>query len=112
MSRKTSTAALDTFRQRFLSNPRRVPRHPVGEKLAEIRQAQLAVSQEGDMRSAGQKRQTRSFRTILPVVLRVAFSLFLWTLGARMNIAAAQTNQHFASGHCGWPTLSCFFAKG
>jgi hypothetical protein len=33
-------------------------------------------------------------RTILPAMLRITFSLLLWTLGATMNIAAAQTNEH------------------
>lgn len=46
------------------------------------------------MDSASQKQQPRSFRTILPVILRVTFSLILWTLGATMHIAAAQTNEH------------------
>ena len=86
MSRKTSTAALDIFRQRFLRNPRRVPHHPAGEKLTEIRPAQLGLFQEEDMRGSSQKGQTRSFRAILPVVLRIAFSLVIWTLGDRMNI--------------------------
>ena len=41
MSRKTSTAALDTFRQRCLPNPRRVPRHPASEKPANKKSRQL-----------------------------------------------------------------------
>ena len=32
-------------------------------------------------------------RTVLPVILRITFSLLLWTLGATMNIAAAQSNE-------------------
>ena len=33
-------------------------------------------------------------RTILPAMLHITFSLLLWTLGATMNIAAAQSNEH------------------
>jgi hypothetical protein len=43
MSRKTSTAALDTFRRRSLPNPRRVPRHPASEMPANKKPRQLAV---------------------------------------------------------------------
>jgi hypothetical protein len=126
MSRKTSTAALDTFRQRRLPNPRRVPRHPASEKPAnkkspQIRgagilpalkpdgphaafpcethsqtsQARLAIFQEDRMHSTKQKPQTRSFRTILPAILRITFNLILWTLGAAtIQIATAQTREH------------------
>lgn len=125
MSRKTSTTALDTFRQRRLPNPRRVPRHPASEKPAnkksrqlrgagilparkqrapraafpcELRsqtsQAQLAIFQEDRMHSTNQKPQTRNFRTIVPVILRITFSLILWTLGAAtMEIAAAREHR-------------------
>jgi hypothetical protein len=126
MSRKTSTAALDTFRQRRLPNQRRVPHHPASEKPAnkksrqlsgagvlparkqraphdafrcELRsqtsQAQLAIFEEDRMHSTNRKPQTRDFRTIVPVILRITFSLILWTLGAAtMEIAAAQTREH------------------
>jgi hypothetical protein len=33
-------------------------------------------------------------RPILPAMLRITFSLLLWTLGATMHIAAAQSNEH------------------
>jgi hypothetical protein len=47
------------------------------------------------MHSTNQKPQTRSLRTILPAILRITFSLILWTLGAAtMHIAAAQTREH------------------
>ena len=47
------------------------------------------------MHSTNQKPQTRSFRTILPAILRITFSLILWTLGAAtMQIAASQTREH------------------
>jgi hypothetical protein len=41
------------------------------------------------------KRRT-SIRTICPVMLRIAFSLFLWTLGCSMNLPAAEPNEHRA----------------
>jgi hypothetical protein len=43
MSRKTSTAALDTFRQRRLPNLRRVPRHPASEKPANRSHGRFAM---------------------------------------------------------------------
>jgi len=47
------------------------------------------------MHSTHQKPQIRNFRTILPVILRITFSLILWALGAAtMEIAAAQTREH------------------
>ena len=33
-------------------------------------------------------------RTILPVTLRIIFSLILWTLGVSMNLAAAESKEH------------------
>jgi hypothetical protein len=39
-----------------------------------------------------QHSERKSLKTILPIILRVTFSLFLWTLGASsMNFVAAQT---------------------
>jgi hypothetical protein len=44
------------------------------------------------MNSNSRQRTPRSFTAIVPVILRVTFSLVLWTLGAAtMNLAAAQT---------------------
>ncbi|HYA63557.1 MAG TPA: hypothetical protein VED66_10155 [Candidatus Sulfotelmatobacter sp.] len=40
------------------------------------------------------RKPAASIRTILPVILRIAFSLILWTLGAAsMNLAAGQTTE-------------------
>lgn len=40
-------------------------------------------------------RMTRKIRVILPVILRIAFSLVLWTLGAAtMSVVEAQTREH------------------
>ena len=103
MSRKTSTAALDTSSQRPLQTSRRVPRRPAGESLGlrrpttqyvtQISQAQLAISQEDRMNGTNQKREPRNFRSILPVILRITCSLILWTLGATMTISAAQAGE-------------------
>lgn len=44
------------------------------------------------MNSNTRQRDPRNFTTILPVILRITFSLLLWTLGAAtMNLTAAQT---------------------
>jgi hypothetical protein len=55
----------------------------------------MNTSSEPGFCSDGPRRQAvLPGRTILPVILRIAFSLLLWTLGATMNIAAAQTSEH------------------
>jgi hypothetical protein len=57
-------------------------------------QAQLRIHPEEVMNTLNRKSAV-SIRTILPVILRIALSLILWTLGAAsMNIAAAQTKEH------------------
>jgi hypothetical protein len=106
MSKKTSTAALDSFPRGPLHNQRRVPSHPAGarnsrslrsnkrntERHQEVRQAQLAIFKEDVMNQNTRQRAPRSLTTILPVILRIIFSLLLWTLGvASMNLTAAQT---------------------
>jgi hypothetical protein len=37
---------------------------------------------------------SHSIRTIFPVILRITFSLMLWTLGVSMNLLAAEPNGH------------------
>jgi len=46
------------------------------------------------MHARNQQPRPITFRTILPVILRIAFGLLLWTLGATMYIATAQTAEH------------------
>jgi hypothetical protein len=108
MSKKTSTAALDSFRKGQLRNQRRAPRHPAGEersnevrkqrgneRAGEFGQAQIAVRQEDVMNRNGANGVARKFRVILPVILRITFCLAMWTLGAMsMTIAEAQTREH------------------
>jgi len=101
MSRKTSTAALDTSRQRPLRTSRRLPRRPAGETARRISRwrtrtslAQLAISEEGRVHGTNPKREPQNLRTIVPVMLRITFSLLLWTLGASMTISAAQPGEH------------------
>ena len=108
MSKKTSTAALDSFRQGQLRNQRRAPRHPVGEersnevrkqrgneKAREFGQAQIVVRREDVMNENGVSGAAGKFRVILPVILRITFCLAMWTLGAMtMTIAEAQTREH------------------
>lgn len=104
-NKQTSTAALDSLRQGPLSSQRRVPRHPASarssivarskqgnpERYREVQQAQLVIHQEEVMNANTRQRAPRKITTIFPVILRVTFSLLLWTLGAAtMNLAAAQ----------------------
>ena len=111
MSTKTSTAALDLFRQGTLRTPGRVPRHladarkktrrrsnawlasPRSKRTFKFEQAQISVRQEAAMKSTNRK-STRSRRTILPVILRITLSLILWTLGASMSLMAADPKEH------------------
>jgi hypothetical protein len=104
MSQKTSTAALAN--REWQSYRRRAPRHPAGGKRGSnevkkqqgevaartVGQALLAVCEEDTMNGNTTKRNARTIRQILPVILRITFFLALWTLGAiSMTVAEAQT---------------------
>jgi hypothetical protein len=108
MSKKTSTAALDSFCKRRLTTRRRAPRHPAGEERSnevrkqrsnerarEFGQAQIVVRRDDVMNKSGASGVAGKFRVILPVVLRITFCLAMWTLGAMtLTIAEAQTQEH------------------
>ena len=55
-------------------------------------QARIAVRQEVVMKSTNRK-NTRSMRAILPVILRITLSLILWTLGTSMSFLAAEPKE-------------------
>ena len=107
MSKKTSTAALESICKRRLPTRRRAPRHPAGEKrndeagkqrnnerVAEFGQALIAVRREDVMDRKDFRGAAERFRVILPAILRIAFCLAMWTLGAMtMTIAEAQTRE-------------------
>ncbi|HEV8076401.1 MAG TPA: hypothetical protein VGP66_11155 [Candidatus Acidoferrum sp.] len=106
MSKKTSTAALDSFCKRKLTIRRRAPRHPAGERRSrelkkqrsnertgEFGQASIAVRGEGVVNGNAVRGGTEKLRAILPVILRITFSLVLWTLGVTtMTIVEARTS--------------------
>lgn len=108
MSKKTSTAALESICKRRLTNRRRAPRHPAGarrsnevqkqrsnERVGEFGQAQIAVRQEGAVKGNRVSEAAGKLKVILPVILRITFCLMMWTLGAMtMTIAEAQTEEH------------------
>jgi hypothetical protein len=110
MSKKTSTAALDSFRERQLPNRRRGPRHPAGrrrsnevktqrsnETAREFGQAQIVVRREGVMHRNGGNGVTGKVRVILPVILRITFCLAMWTIGAMpllVPLTEAQAREH------------------
>jgi hypothetical protein len=108
MSKKTSTAALESICKGQFPNRRRAPRHPAGEERSneakkqrgnerarEFGQAQIAVRREDVMDRNVVRGAAEKFRLILPVILRIAFCLAMWTLGAMsMTIAEAQTREH------------------
>ena len=108
MSKKTSTAALDSFCKRQLTTRRRAPRHPAGgrrknevkkqrgnERASEFGQALIVVQREDGMDRNVVRGAAAKFRVILPVILRITFCLAMWTLGAMtMTIAEAQTREH------------------
>lgn len=105
MSKKTSTAALESFCKRKLTNRRRAPRHPAGARrsnepekqrtkqgVGEFGQAQIAVRLEDGMSKGDVSAAAGNFRVILPVILRLTFCLVMWTLGAMtMTIAEPET---------------------
>jgi hypothetical protein len=107
MSKKTSTAALESICKRKLTIRRRVPRHPAGarrskelrnqrrnERVGEFGQALIAVRREGVMDRNVVREAAEKARVILPVILRITFCLVMWTLGTRtMTIAEAQTQE-------------------
>jgi hypothetical protein len=107
MSKKTSTAALESFCKRRLTNRRRVPRHPAGEERSEevrkqrsnerareFGQAQIVVRREDIMNRNSVSGTAGKVRVILPVILRITFCLAMWTLGVMtMTIAEALTRE-------------------
>ena len=115
MSQKTSTAALDSFRERQLTNRRRAPRHPAGAKTRsnevrkqrsnqgaraerEFEQAQIAVGREGRKNNTKTNGEGRRMCVILPAILRITFSLVLWTLGAAtMTLTETQIRKYRAA---------------
>jgi hypothetical protein len=112
MSKKTSTAALESICKRQLTTRRRAPRHPAGgrrgrsnevkrqgsnERAGEFGQAQIVVRQEGAVNRNKLSGAAGKLKVILPVILRITFCLVMWTLGAMtMTIAEAQTEEHRA----------------
>lgn len=107
MSKKTSTAALESICKGRLTNRRRAPRHPAGERrndkagkqpnnerVAEFGQALIVVRREDVMDRKDIRGAAERFRVILPAILRITFCLAMWTLGAMtMTIAEAQTRE-------------------
>jgi hypothetical protein len=107
MSKKTSTAALESFCKRRLTNRRRALRHPAGEERSEevrkqrsnerareFGQAQIVVRREDVMNRNSVSGTAGKVRVILPVILRITFCLAMWTLGVMtMAIAEAQTRE-------------------
>jgi hypothetical protein len=107
MSKKTSTAALESFCKGRLTNRRRAPRHPAGEERSkegtrqgskerarEFGQAQIVVRREDVMHWNAVRGAVEKCRVILPAILRITFCLAMWTLGVMsMTIAEAQTQE-------------------
>jgi hypothetical protein len=107
MSKKTSTAALESICKGRLITRRRAPRHPAGGKrrnevrkqgrnegLLQFGQAQIAVRREDVMNNEVLRGVAQKARVILPVILRITFCLAMWTLGVMtMSIAEAQTRE-------------------
>jgi hypothetical protein len=94
------------FRRGPLHNQRRAPRHTASakngdgsrskertaERPHEFRQAQLVIQKDDLMNSTTNQFPPRSLTSIIPVILRIALSLLLWTLGAAaMDVRTGQT---------------------
>jgi len=107
MSKKTSTAALESICKRQLTTRRRAPRHPAGEgrsnevrkqrskeRVGEFGQAQIVVRREDVMDRNVVRGAAEKFRVILPAILRITFCLAMWTLGVMsMTIAEAHMRE-------------------
>lgn len=107
MSKKTSTAALESICKGRLTNRRRAPRHPAGERrndkagkqrnnerVAAFGQALIVIRREDVMDGKDSRGAAGRSRVILPAILRITFCLAMWTLGAMtMTIAEAQTRE-------------------
>lgn len=62
-----------------------------------LQPAQLAIGQEDRMKTV-RPNSTRSIRVILPVILRITFSLILWTIGAvPMRLSSDTVNSNSVS---------------
>jgi hypothetical protein len=110
MSKKTSTAALESICKGPLTNRRRAPRHPAGgkkrnevrkhrgnEEFREFGQAQIVVRREDIMNRNIVRGSAEKSLVILPVILRITFCLAMWTLGVMtMSIVEAQTREQHA----------------
>jgi hypothetical protein len=108
VSMKASTAALESSASRSLPNQRRAPRHPAGAKRSasevkgprskgkatQVYVVQTAILREDAMNANNHFATHIHHKTIVPVILRIAFSLLLWTLGfASMNLVEAQVRR-------------------
>jgi hypothetical protein len=117
-STKTSTAALDSVRRRLGSDSRGIPGHLSGARRMDVVRSKESlrgceserfldsfgmtegmaggrICLEDAMNSRVPGSEARDLRAILPVMLRVAFSLMLWTLGGTaMNLAAEPAKEH------------------
>jgi hypothetical protein len=89
-SPKTSTAALVSFRLGSLRSQRRAPRPPPPSITPpETNQSIQESNKENSMITTTPH---RNFLSVIPVILRITLSLFLWTLGASaMDIRISQT---------------------
>jgi hypothetical protein len=98
MSTKASTAALESLASKSLPNQRRAPRHPAGaersrgkDRATKVPAVQTAILREDAMNGNNQCATSIHHKTIVPVILRIIFSLLLWILGfASMNLVEAQ----------------------
>ncbi len=103
MSKKTSTAALESFRHGPLSHQRRAPGHLQGleestfEDLPYLQNRSFAVQEEDTMRTSTMLFPVSRFRRMFTIIGRVTCSLLLWTLGAAamdLRIPQIQTKEH------------------
>jgi len=102
---QASTAALESSASGSFPNQRRAPCHPAGAKRStsegkgprnkckatQVYVVQTAILRERAMNANNHFATHIQHKTIVPVILRIAFSLLLWTIGfASMNLVEAQ----------------------
>ena len=99
ISKKTSTAALASFRQGPLPTQRRAPRHPLQGVCRDhlTRRVHTQSTEEDVMNASTGQFPNTNFTKILAAILRITFSLLLWTFGASamdIRVAHVQPKEH------------------
>ncbi|HTP68228.1 MAG TPA: hypothetical protein VMJ35_04930 [Dongiaceae bacterium] len=94
-NKKASTAALGSVHEGLCSGLRDVPGHPSGARQEGQRRSKEKNQEDATMSGQSGKQPAGSAGVMLAMMLRVAFSLVLWTFGgAAMTIGGEPPKEH------------------